>query len=443
MNLNMSSHSKISISSTSFTPRYEYSRSVIQERIDLLKSLTAPYGLIVRYAVKANPYPEILAMMNKSGIHFDASSSYEAQELLEQGVSGSAISLSSQQTPHNLKELLDAGVLFTATSINQLKLFIDWYRANSRTSLNTEHVSNVSNISNTVAVRINPDVGYGHNKRTSTGGINSSFGIWHEYIGELLALTSSAGVVINRLHIHVGSGADPSIWGEVMERSLQIARQFPDVNSLDIGGGYKVHRFGDEKEADMQAIAQIFSEKLTQFFKDTGRKLQLEIEPGTYFIAHAGVLVARVDDIVDTGTDGYTFLKLNTGMNDFLRSGMYGARHKIEIVNGKSSSGSDVADVLSVGARGVPSDIFSSKYKKDEVSMKEYPMKEYIVVGHNCESGDILTPAQGNPEEIEPRLLREAHIGDEVRIYDVGAYCASMRAKGYNSFPDAIEVMVD
>jgi diaminopimelate decarboxylase len=44
---------------------------------------------------------------------------------------------------------------------------------------------------------------------------------------------------------------------------------------------------------------------------------------------------------------------------------------------------------------------------------------------------------------MEARELRTAAIGDEVRIKDTGAYCASMRAKGYNSFPDAIEVMVE
>jgi diaminopimelate decarboxylase len=192
-----------------------------------------------------------------------------------------------------------------------------------------------------------------------------------------------------------------------MDTALTITESFPDVTSLDIGGGYKIHRYDSEKETDLSAVIAVFNEKLTAFNGRTGRGLSLEIEPGTYSIAHAGVLVASVDDIVDTGEAGHTFLRLNTGMNDFLRSALYGARHTIEVMN-------DAAE-----------------------------MKEYIVVGHNCESGDIFTPAAGNPEEIEPRLLRTASIGDEVRIHDMGAYCASMRARGYNSFPDAVEVMVD
>lgn len=372
------------------TPRYEYSRTKIRERLEELKSLSVPFGITVRYAVKANPHPEIISMVHEAGLHFDASSSYEAVELIQQGIPGSRISLSSQQSAHNLEELLAAGVLYVATSRAQLEKFLS-----------------TPGRPDTIGVRINPDMGHGHNNRTSTGGVNSSFGIWHEYLSDVLDLTTRARVRIDRLHVHVGSGADPSVWGSVMERALTIAERMPDVVSLDIGGGYKIHRYGDEKESHLPTIVTEFARHLEAFKRRTGRELQLEIEPGTYLIAHVGTLVASVDDIVDTGKKGHTFLRLNTGMNDFLRSTLYGSQHEIEVVNNATER------------------------------------QEYVVVGHNCESGDILTPALGNPEHIEPRLLSKAAIGDEVRIKDVGAYCASMRAGGYNSFPDAIEVMVD
>ncbi len=372
------------------TPRFEYSRSKIQGQINELMSLEGSLGLTVRYAMKANPHGEILRMMNEGGVHFDASSSYEAEALLRAGVAGAHVSLSSQQSPHNLPELLEAGVLFVATSFKQLQLFLE-----------------TANRPDRVGVRINPAMGSGHNNRTNTGGVNSSFGIWYEYREKVRALTAAAGVTIDRLHIHIGSGADPYVWGQVMDQALDIAREYPDVTSLNIGGGYKVHRYGEEVEANMKDIFAAFNEKLKTFANETARKLHLEIEPGTYFIANAGTLIATIDDIVDTGKYGHTFLRLNTGMNDFLRTTLYGAQHRIEVIN-------------------------------DET--EEHP---YIVVGHNCESGDIFTTEKGDPESVEPRLLKKAAIGDTVHIYDVGAYCASMRAKGYNSFPDAEEVMVD
>jgi diaminopimelate decarboxylase len=371
-------------------PRFEYSRKVIGERIAELAALSVPFGCIVRYAVKANPHLEIIKMMNDGGVHFDASSSYEAEMLLATGIPGAHISLSSQQSPHNLSELLAAGVLFVATSFKQLQLFLE-----------------TANRPKSIGVRINPLMGSGHNNRTNTGGVNSSFGIWHEYGNEVRVMVAKAGVTIDRLHLHIGSGADPYIWGQVMGQALDIAREYPTVTSLNIGGGYKVHRYGEEVEANMTDIFATFSEKLAEFAKETGRELHLEIEPGTYFIAHAGTLVATIDDIVDTGKYGHTFLRLNTGMNDFLRTTLYGAQHKIEVMNTET---------------------------------EEHP---YVVVGHNCESGDIFTTEKGDPESVEPRMLKKANVGDTVHIYDVGAYCASMRAKAYNSFPDAEEVMVD
>ena len=372
------------------TPRFEYSRKVISSKIEELMGLSVPFGCTVRYAVKANPHAEILRMMDEGGVHFDASSSYEAEALLRTGIAGARISLSSQQSPHNLAELLESGVLFVATSFKQLETFLE-----------------TANRPDKVGVRINPAMGSGHNNRTNTGGVNSSFGIWYEYGERVREMTTAAGVTIDRLHIHIGSGADPYVWGQVMDQAIDIAREYPEVTSLNIGGGYKVHRYGEEVEANMTNIFITFSEKFTTFAEETGRELHLEIEPGTYFIAHAGTLVATIDDIVDTGKYGHTFLRLNTGMNDFLRTTLYGAQHKIEVMN-------------------------------DET--ERHP---YIVVGHNCESGDIFTTEKSDPESIEPRMLKKANIGDTVHIYDVGAYSASMRAKGYNSFPDATELMVE
>jgi diaminopimelate decarboxylase len=196
------------------------------------------------------------------------------------------------------------------------------------------------------------------------------------------------------------------MWGEVMKTSLAIAGQMPDVTSLDIGGGFKIHRFGDEHEADMVEIAEVFSRELEEFAKTTGRKLRLEIEPGTWLVGHAGTLLAEVVDIVDTGADGHTFLRLNTGMNDIIRPSMYGAQHKIEALNDASEE------------------------------------EEYVVVGHNCETGDILTPASGDPEGLEARLMKKVSIGDVVAIYDAGAYCRSFAVHGYNSFPSAQELLV-
>lgn len=371
------------------TPCFVYLRSMLEERAKKLLSLELPYGLVSRYAVKANNHPEVVRLFDSLGLHFDASSSYEAQELLDLGVAGEKISLSSQQPAHNLADLLSQGVQFVATSQHQLELF-----------------AQTEGRPDTVGLRVNPGLGAGHNNRTTTGGANSSFGLWQAYVPQALAFAKEQGIQIDRLHVHIGSGADPAMWGKMIETALAIAEITPDVTSLDMGGGYKIHRYGDEHETNMEAIAAEFTRHLQVFAEKTGRKLQLEIEPGAWLVGHAGVLLAEIVDMVDTGDDGHTFLRLNTGMNDIARPGMYGAQHSIEILNDETETA------------------------------------EYVVVGHNCETGDIITPAPGDPEGLESRELRKANIGDVLAIYDAGAYCRSMSHKGYNSYPNAAEYFI-
>ena len=66
---------------------------------------------------------------------------------------------------------------------------------------------------------------------------------------------------------------------------------------------------------------------------------------------------------------------------------------------------------------------------------------EYVVVGHCCESGDLLTPAPDEPETLAPRLLKSCERGDLLVVESVGAYCSAMSTAGYNSFPTAPEVL--
>ena len=84
------------------TPIYLYDREFLRKRAQLLVSLDLPFGYTPRYAVKANPHPEVISLLDSMGMHFDASSDYEAYELISYGVDAHKISLSSQQ-PHLMR----------------------------------------------------------------------------------------------------------------------------------------------------------------------------------------------------------------------------------------------------------------------------------------------------------------------------------------------------
>jgi diaminopimelate decarboxylase len=127
-------------------------------------------------------------------------------------------------------------------------------------------------------------------------------------------------------------------------------------------------------------------------------------------LANACSLVTTVQDITSTGSEGYRFLKLNAGMTEILRPSLYGAQHPIVLVPEEGTN----------------------KFREE---------MEQVVVGHCCESGDLLTPAPGDAEKLATRNLPRGEVGDLCIIEGVGAYCSSMAAKNYNSFPEAAEVL--
>ncbi len=372
------------------TPCYIYDENALTCQAKAALAFPNAFGLTVRYAMKACSNASVLKLFDSLGLHIDASSAYEVERAIMAGISPSKISLSSQQLPKNLKSIVNAGTLFNACSLHQLEEF-----------------GKVAH-GGTVGVRINPGLGSGGTKRTNVGGPASSFGIWFEYIPAIKEIAKKYSLKIVRVHTHIGSGSDPLVWQKVAKMSIDMVEQFEDVDTLDMGGGFKVARVKGEKSTDLQKIGKPVVKLVKEFAKKTGRKLKFEIEPGTFLLANCASLLTTVQDICDTGKNGYKFLKLDSGMTDILRPSIYGAQHPIDILS-------------------------KTPEKKRE---------EYIVVGHCCESGDILTPAQGDPEALAPRKLPKTKIGDFCLIGGAGAYCSSMSPSNYNSYPASPEVML-
>ncbi len=372
------------------TPCYVYSQEALVKQANLALAFPNAFGLTVRYAMKASSNKNILKLFNDLGLHIDASSAFEVKRAIMAGVPAEKISLSSQQMPDDIAELMALGIHFNACSLHQLEEF-------GKALPNTQ-----------VGVRLNPGLGSGGTNRTNVGGPASSFGIWHEYIPQVLQIAEKYKLKIIRIHTHIGSGSDPLVWQKVAKMSLDNVRQFKDVTILNMGGGFKVARMPNEVSTDLQTVGLPIASEIEKFAEETGRKLHFEIEPGTFLLANCASVISKIQDICDTGKEGYNFLKVDTGMTDILRPSIYGAQHPISVVQKKPHEGT----------------------------------QNYVVAGHCCESGDILTPAPSDPEGLSPRLMKVAHIGDYCVIDGAGAYCSSMATKNYNSYPASPEIML-
>jgi diaminopimelate decarboxylase len=373
------------------TPIYVYDQKSLETNAAAVLKFPNAFGLTARYAMKASPNGAILKIFAKVGLHIDASSGHEVHRAMAAGIPAKHISLSAQELPIDLSDLLDAGIQLNACSLAQLERFGQIKPGGQ------------------VGIRINPGAGSGGNNRTNVGGPSSSFGIWHHWIPQIKAILEKYDLTAVRIHTHIGSGSDPDVWLKVAKMNFDIVRQFPDVTTLNLGGGFKVGRMPDEKSTDLQVVGLPVKEKFEEFAIETGRQIHLEVEPGTFLVANACALLSKVQDVVSTGEGGYEFIKLDTGMTELLRPSIYGAQHPISLLQ---------------------------SYDNSEV-------KDYVVVGHCCESGDILTPAAGDPELLATRELPLAGIGDYCVIDGSGAYASAMTPKHYNSYPEAAEVILD
>lgn len=372
------------------TPTYVYSEHKIRDNVARCLAFPNAFGLTVRYAMKANPSAAVLLLMQKLGLHFDASSAWEVKRAIEVGIDPSRLSLSTQELPLDFGELVRQGVKVNCCSLDQLERFGKAFPDGE------------------VGVRLNPGKGSGLNNRLSTGGLAASFGIWHEYIPRIREIAAEHRLKVVRIHTHVGTGGDPDLWFQTASESLKSLDQFPEVTTVDLGGGFKIARMPDEKASDLQVVGAAVQRALEAVHVRTGRKLHLEIEPGNFLAANIGGILSRVQDIVDTGGEGFTFLKLDTGMTEILRPSLYGAQHGFRVFQ----------------------------------QTPDATTRSYAIVGHCCESGDVLTVAPGDAESLAPRLLPVACIGDLLLVEDAGAYCSAMPSKNYNSFPEAPEVIV-
>jgi diaminopimelate decarboxylase len=376
------------------TPVYVYSQKRLRQAADACLAFPNAYGLTVRFAIKACPNAAILRFFDRLGLHFDASSGAEVQRALRAGIAPGKICLSSQEMPDDFGELHHRGVLFNACSLSQLDRFGRQFPGAS------------------LGLRFNPGIGSGHSDKTNVGGSGASFGIWFEWSKKARDIILNHQLKVTCIHTHIGSGSDPAVWREAAHVTLRLAAEFPSCTNVNLGGGYKVARLAGEMTTDLQEIGAPVKELFEQRAQGTNHRLQLEIEPGTYLVALAGAIVCTVQDIVSTGAGGYEFLKLDAGMTEILRPCLYGAQHSLIVISSKSEP------------------------------HLEKQTRDYLVVGHCCESGDLLTPAPGEPSTLAPRRLARAEIGDLCVIEGAGAYCAGMSAKNYNSFPEAPEVLL-
>lgn len=404
---NIKTHHIIEAAETYGTPFYFYDEAVLNKKMNDVLHMPNAYGLTVSYAMKANSNKALLQLITSKGIELDTSSLNEARRAHLAGIPYNKMMLTTQEVPleqdrEDLQEMMKQGLEYNVCSLQQLHLIADF----------------ASEKQITLSMRVHPGKGSGETKTRNTGSKYSCFGVHLTDVEEAVAYAKSKGVIFDQIHVHIGSGGDPEAWRENIDRELSFVEEFfPDVEIVNFGGGFKEARMPDEEAADIQDLGNYAKRKFEAFYQKTGRKLKMEIEPGTYLMANTGYLVTKVIDKKHTGPNGFEFLVLDGGMEANARPVMYGSVHPFYVISKRS-------------------ELLSSDFHTDSST----PLPEINVAGKCCESGDMQNlDILGN---IMPRRMADPEVGDFVVVGGAGAYCSAMTPFNYNSHTQIPEVLL-
>ncbi|ABU75759.1 diaminopimelate decarboxylase [Cronobacter sakazakii] len=372
-------------------PVWVYDAQIIRAQIDRLRQFD-----VIRFAQKACSNIHILRLMREAGVKVDSVSLGEIERAIAAGYD-------PRQNPDDI--VFTADVLDDATIARVHELGVP-VNAGS-----VDMLAQLGAVSpgHRVWLRINPGFGHGHSQKTNTGGENSKHGIWYSDLPTALAVMQRYQLKLVGMHMHIGSGVDyghlERVCGAMVSQVIEFGQ---DLEAISAGGGLSIpYREGDET-IDTDHYFGLWNRAREQIAAHFGHPIKLEIEPGRFLVAEAGVLVAQVRSVKEMGSRH--FVLIDAGFNDLMRPSMYGSYHHISAL---AADGRDLRDA---------------------------PLMETVVAGPLCESGDVFTQQEGG--KVETRALPAVRPGDYLVLHDTGAYGASM-SSNYNSRPLLPEVLLE
>ncbi|MCY4725712.1 diaminopimelate decarboxylase [Nocardioides sp. STR2] len=201
------------------------------------------------------------------------------------------------------------------------------------------------------------------------------------------------------LHSHIGSQIFDTSGFEVAARRVLAlhARAIEEVGvempEMDLGGGFGIAYTTQDDPSDPAQLAT----EITKIVEHECRALEialprLSIEPGRAIVGPSMCTVYEVGTVKDVALDGgarRTYVSVDGGMSDNIRTALYDADYSATIASRPSGG----------------------------------PPALSRVVGKHCEAGDIVVKDEFLPADVRP--------GDLLAVPGTGAYCRSM-ASNYN-----------
>ncbi|MEI2820854.1 MAG: diaminopimelate decarboxylase [Marmoricola sp.] len=216
------------------------------------------------------------------------------------------------------------------------------------------------------------------------------------------ALAQIEGVTLLGLHSHIGSQIFDTSGFEVAARRVlalhaQVQRELGcELPEVDLGGGFGIAYTTQDDPAEPAQLAAELRAIVAHECAAQGIEVpRLSIEPGRAIVGPSMCTVYTVGTVKEVQLDGgaaRTYVSVDGGMSDNIRTALYDADYSATVANRSSQATPTLARV----------------------------------VGKHCEAGDIVVRDEFLPSDVRP--------GDLIAVPATGAYCRSM-ASNYNQVP--------
>ena len=290
------------------TPTYVYSQDKILSNINSYKINTDSNDLVC-FSVKSSNNLHILKLISSQGLGFDVVSGGELDKVLYINADANKIVFSGVgKTKQDLTNAIKNNIKsINVESVSELKLI--------------SIIVNELNTSANIALRVNPEITSKTHPYLETGSSKSKFGIAKSDLRKCIKIINNQNKInLRGLAFHIGSEIkDFSYFKRAINfildqiNSMNIEKP---IEFLDVGGGLAIKYFDNDKTLSIKE----FVKKVRQLVPN---HINLIFEPGKSIIGNAGYLISKVL------YKKKNILIIDAGMNDHIRTPLYGARHNI------------------------------------------------------------------------------------------------------------------
>lgn len=374
------------------TPLFVYDSAMLTARAAEWRA-AMPAEVQLHYAMKANPYPPLLAFIAGLVDGFDVASGGELKAALASGMAAEHISFAGPgKRDRELAAAIVAGATLNLESAGEAERALAIAARLGATPR--------------LAVRVNPDFDL-KGSGMKMGGGAKPFGVDAAAVPALVRRLIDAGADWRGFHIFAGSQAlDAAAIAETQAQTVALAAQLADAIGatpplVNLGGGMGVPYFPGDTAVDAAAVGEALGETLAA--RDAalaGSRFAMEL--GRWLVAEAGVYLTRIVD--RKVSHGETFLVTDGGLHHQLAaSGNFGT----------------------VIRRNYPIAV-ASAFGREAV-------ETVSVVGCLC------TPLDRLGDQV---ALPRADVGDLIAIFQAGAYGASASPAAFLGQGPAREMLV-